>query len=315
MKYKGYSGQSQLLIPLVIILTSIVALAANTTMDIINSTDNSSITGSFIGIPQTIEKSFPIEIWANTSINLELGENLVRATLILDSGDLLENQQIDFYLNNALLGSGLTNAEGFVDFPVSDKGSLKAVFNGDSSLFFSPSETEIEMITIGKQEENVTYNETNLTNISSELEEVKFYRRLDCHKCGQHKAPPLTDVNMSIWVSNVSGNMTDYYPIEWTVINSNNGLISNYNEAYKKIEFNKPSAWYIIKSPQRTIPPTKYYFQSGFDGQKSDLWQVIVADPPAVSVYNFTLGADVATAYGKSADTATVTQGASGQGS
>ncbi|NIO44470.1 MAG: hypothetical protein GTN36_02850, partial [Candidatus Aenigmarchaeota archaeon] len=270
---KGYSGQSQLLIPLVIILTSVVAFAANTTIEMINSTSNdsnSSITGSFIGIPQTTEKSFPIEVWADTSINLELGENLVRATLILDNGDLLEDQQMDFYLNNTLLGSGLTNSEGFVDFPVSDKGIIKAVFNGDQYL--NPSESEIN-----KYCNNCGQEETQ--KIAKSEAEIRFYRRLDCNKCGQHKAPPLTEVNMSIWVSNKTGDLIDYYPIEWTITNANSGLMNDYNETHKKIEFDKPSAWYMIKSPQRKTPSTKYYFFSEFNGVESDLWQVIVSDP------------------------------------
>ena len=82
---KGHSGQSQLLIPIIIILTSVLALAANTTIDYLNSTvNNSTITGNFLAIPQTIEKSFPIEIFANTSISLDVKGNSVRATLTLD---------------------------------------------------------------------------------------------------------------------------------------------------------------------------------------------------------------------------------------
>ncbi|MFW9852798.1 MAG: hypothetical protein ACFFDS_07645, partial [Candidatus Thorarchaeota archaeon] len=172
MKHKGYSGQSQLLIPLIIILTSVAAFAANTTINAINSTSNgsnSTPTGDFIGIPQTMEKSFPIEVWADTSINLEIGENLVRATLFLDNGDLLENQQIDFYLNNTILGSGLTNSDGFVDFPVSEKEVVKAVFNGDSSLFFNPSETEIDMLISREQE--ISENKTE--NLTIEIDTVQ----------------------------------------------------------------------------------------------------------------------------------------------
>jgi hypothetical protein len=148
MKSSVRSGQSQLLIPLIIILGSVLALAANTTINAINSTSNSSntsITGNLLGIPQTVEQSFPIEVWANTSLELETGKNLVRATLILDNGTLLESKQIDFFLNDTMLGSGLTNAEGFVDFPITDNGTLKAVFNGDSYL--NPSENETGMMT------------------------------------------------------------------------------------------------------------------------------------------------------------------------
>ena len=92
-----------------------MVFATNITL---NST-NETITGGFLEIPNvsTQEFSFPIEVWADTSISLEVRENLVRASLVLDNGDLLENQQIYFYLNNSLLGSGLTNSQGFVDFP------------------------------------------------------------------------------------------------------------------------------------------------------------------------------------------------------
>ena len=65
MKFKNKSGQSQLVIPILIILSSVLALAANTTINAINETmngSNSSITGSFIGIPEIVEQNFTIEI-------------------------------------------------------------------------------------------------------------------------------------------------------------------------------------------------------------------------------------------------------------
>ena len=118
---------------------------------------------------------------------------------------------------------------------------------------------------------------------------VSFDRDLDCHKCGKHKAPPLTGVNMTISatvsepVENV--NLTDFYPNDWLVVNANGGIVSEYNSTYKKIEWNvgsvtdSVSEWYLIRSPQRTIPPTKYYFFSELADQKSDSWFIIVADP------------------------------------
>jgi parallel beta-helix repeat protein len=119
--------------------------------------------------------------------------------------------------------------------------------------------------------------------------EVEFDRHLDCHKCGMHKAPPLADVNMTIsaLVSNPveNANLTDYYPNEWAVIDAKGGNISEYNSSYNKIEWDvgnitdSVSKWYVIKSPQKTSPPTKYYFFSELANQSSDLWQVIVADP------------------------------------
>lgn len=156
MMFKKRLGQSQLLIPLVIILTSIVVLATNMTINVLNSTlngSNSGITGNMIGIPQTVENSFPIEVWANTSIKLDVVENLVIATLFLDNGTLLENEQIDFYLNDSSIYSLSTDVQGTAEIPKPDNGIIKVSFNGNPSLFFNPSESEIEII------KNVTENE------------------------------------------------------------------------------------------------------------------------------------------------------------
>jgi hypothetical protein len=131
---------------------------------------------------------------------------------------------------------------------------------------------------------------------------VTFDRRLDCDRCGQHKAPPLTDINMTITatVSNpiTNGILIDYYPVDWLLINKNDGNTSNFNSSYNKIEWNVGNVnnniekWYLIKSPERTLPPTKYYFFSEFGSKQSDLWFVIVSDPQEyyspVSNQNFT---------------------------
>jgi len=118
---------------------------------------------------------------------------------------------------------------------------------------------------------------------------IIFERDLICHKCGKHKAPPLTDVNMTISakVSSLVYNaiLIDYYPNEWVVVDANGGIVSEYNSTYDKIEWGvgsvetSVSRWYMIKSPQKTSPPTKYYFQSELNTEKSDVWMVIVADP------------------------------------
>jgi len=117
---------------------------------------------------------------------------------------------------------------------------------------------------------------------------VSFDRRLDCERCGQHKAPPLTDVNMTITVtasSPVSGMLIDYYPVDWLVTDANGGGASSFNSSYNKIEWNigdvnSIDKWYLIRSPDLTTPPTKYYFFSELANRQSDLWQVIVSDPP-----------------------------------
>ena len=152
-------GQSQLWIPLIILIGSVLAIAADVTMN----TTSSTITGKFLEMPKSIEKSFQIEVWANTTIKLENIESLVRATLSLDNGTLLENQKIDFYLNDKPIGYGLTNTEGFVDFNVSN-GKIKAVFNGSS--FINPSESMMEMT----GQENVTFNESNINETKTSKE-------------------------------------------------------------------------------------------------------------------------------------------------
>jgi len=121
---------------------------------------------------------------------------------------------------------------------------------------------------------------------------VTFDRDLDCHKCGKHKAPPLTNVNMTISATVSSSinnsNLTDYYPNEWTVTNTNGGTVSEYNSTYNKIEWDvgivqaEVTRWYIIKSPQRTMPSTKYYFFSEVADTTGDEWMVIVADPTSL---------------------------------
>jgi len=70
---------------------------------------------------------------------------------------------------------------------------------------------------------------------------VNFDRIVDCDKCGQHKAPPLTDVNMTISAifRGITNNdvFTDYYEKTWEVIDSNGGSIESYNDTYNKISW------------------------------------------------------------------------------
>ncbi len=123
--------------------------------------------------------------------------------------------------------------------------------------------------------------------------EVTFDRRLSGDKVGQHKAPPISPVNIAITatVSSQVNNATlaDYFPSDWTVTDANGGIVSVYDENYNKIEWDvgavsgSVSRSYVVRSPQRTLPPTKYYFHSEltYSGGSavSDDWMVIVADP------------------------------------
>lgn len=121
---------------------------------------------------------------------------------------------------------------------------------------------------------------------------ITFDRRLSGDRVGQHKAPPLAPVNMmiTVTVSSQVDNVTlaDYFPSGWYVTDANGGVV---DEDYNKIEWDvgtvsdSVSRSYVIKSPQRTLPPTKYYFHSEltYEGGSvvSDDWMVIVADPPS----------------------------------
>ncbi len=123
--------------------------------------------------------------------------------------------------------------------------------------------------------------------------EVTFHRRLSGDRVGQRKVPPLSPVNMKITaeVSSQVENATliDYFPSSWTVADAKGGIVSSYDENYDKIEWSvgsvsdSVSRFYVVKSPQRTLPSTKYYFHSEltYEGGSatSDDWMVIVADP------------------------------------
>ena len=86
MKSSVKPGQSQLLIPLLIVITSAVVFAANTTIGMINvSMNGSNPTGAYLYIPpQTQTESFIVEVWADTSIQVVQHGNSVKARLVLD---------------------------------------------------------------------------------------------------------------------------------------------------------------------------------------------------------------------------------------
>ena len=135
----------------------------------------------------------------------------------------------------------------------------------------------------------------NITGLSN----IKFDRNLDCARCGQHKAPSNAVVNMTIKTTfegtTNNNELIDYYPISWTILNANGGIVSNYDTTWNKISWslnnntNYIERSYIIQVPTQTIPPTKYDFKSELASIQSDLWQVIVADP-SFGVDNRTIG-------------------------
>ncbi|MFH0896869.1 MAG: hypothetical protein V1850_02325, partial [Candidatus Bathyarchaeota archaeon] len=142
MKSSTKSGQSQLLVPIVMILTSALVFATNT---YINSTNMSSPTGAFLAI-QPEEMSFSIEVWANTSIGLNVVEGMARAQLLMDNGTTLADQEIKFYINNSLLDSKITDSQGYAEIGLSQESqSVRAVYEGNSSMFLNQSYSTVEI--------------------------------------------------------------------------------------------------------------------------------------------------------------------------
>jgi len=121
---------------------------------------------------------------------------------------------------------------------------------------------------------------------------IQFDRDLNCHKCGKHKAPPIVDVNMTITVTvtdPVGGTVVDFFENDWTVTDANGGTVTQLNSTHSQISWSvgtvtdQVTRSYLIHSPQRTTPATKYDFYTEFAGEGSGDWFVIVADPTVAS--------------------------------
>jgi predicted CXXCH cytochrome family protein len=103
-----------------------------------------------------------------------------------------------------------------------------------------------------------------------------------------------------------SARLADFFPSSWQVTRSQGGSISTVDEDTRRIEWqvgdlstgDEVTREYTLFSPQRTIPPTKYYFHSqlSYDGgsASSAPWMVIVSDPttPSVKQAHYRLGND-----------------------
>ncbi len=118
---------------------------------------------------------------------------------------------------------------------------------------------------------------------------VTFGRLIECEKCGQHKVSPKTNVGMTI-TANASQEiqnavLEEFFSTEWQIVDPQGGIVSDVNSEFKKISWNigtftgEVSRSYQIFSPERTTPPTDYYFFSSIAGHSSDYWAVKVADP------------------------------------
>ena len=111
--------------------------------------------------------------------------------LTLDNGSILPEQEIEFYLNESLVSTSMTNLEGYASFPnlnetVPGNYFLKTIFQGDPSLFLNPS-LEEKTIEILDENGSVLVRFTDGTGIK--LPEIVIPENLTAN---------LTDTNITI---------------------------------------------------------------------------------------------------------------------
>jgi hypothetical protein len=170
---KSSIAQSELLIALLFLgLVSGAVIAQNVT----------NITGDFLAnlsggefenvtqVPSpvqtiTIEATWAIEIWAKTAIELPLERTVfydnetlvVTTTLFLDNGDTVPDAELEFYLDDNLIGSNSTDPSGHValSLPLANtSGShiISVIFNGSDFLNPSREQADIEVVPAGAEE-------------------------------------------------------------------------------------------------------------------------------------------------------------------
>ncbi|WP_445474591.1 FG-GAP-like repeat-containing protein [Methanococcoides methylutens] len=124
--------------------------------------------------------------------------------------------------------------------------------------------------------------------------EMSFSRLLSGHKVGQHKVPPIVNIDIEITAevtSTVSNAiLIDHYPEGWIIQDGNGGEVDTQNHTIMwdvGDVGSSVSRSYTIFSPQRTLPTTDYDFATEmvYEGGSdiSDSWTVKVADPTETS--------------------------------
>ncbi|UCD07299.1 MAG: carboxypeptidase regulatory-like domain-containing protein, partial [Candidatus Aenigmatarchaeota archaeon] len=169
-RMKSTLGQSEILVAaLFIVLISGAVIAQN-------ATNMTNFTGNLIFDPasfenitnestqQTIEISKAIEIYANSQIVVGVDKQVLYknetvsmlTTLSMDNGTFLENRVVEFYLNDFLMGSSLTDYQGIAIFEYDISGeevgesALRTMFHGTS--YINPSSSE-HIVTIKPSED------------------------------------------------------------------------------------------------------------------------------------------------------------------
>jgi len=173
-KKRGSSGQAEMVISVALILLAAGSVVAYTAY---NSTINSSFTGNFLAVGvngtqnetptiKIIEKTKTIEVWANTSLELGYLNDSINARLLLDNGFPPSNQTLNFYLNDSLLGSKLTDIAGYTEIELTlEDGThvIIAEFLGNGEEYLNRAQAEIQ-VTIGlPEEENETWLNVDLS--------------------------------------------------------------------------------------------------------------------------------------------------------
>lgn len=135
---------------------------------IATNSSNLSIEGLAIQDQSIAVETGEIEVFANTIINLKISEDS-KAYLTLDNGEALPEQEIEFYLGSSLINKQVTNSQGHTELPSDiykeSPGTyfLKAMFQGNSSLYLNPSSKEIKINITGE-------NETKQIQLIEEIE-------------------------------------------------------------------------------------------------------------------------------------------------
>ncbi|MEK6954678.1 MAG: LamG-like jellyroll fold domain-containing protein [Candidatus Micrarchaeota archaeon] len=127
------------------------------------------------------------------------------------------------------------------------------------------------------------------------LSSKSFSRNVGCPKCGQHKAPPLTEVSITVSVEIFdplqNAILSDMFPTEWQIVDIAGGIVTEISPGISKISWDVSgqvgtiSKTYVLKTPQRTIPPTKYDFGTSLSAEGIGIddggYFIILSDPVA----------------------------------
>jgi hypothetical protein len=264
---KSEVGQSQLLLSLFAILLSLGIVIAT------NSTTNGSFTQILAtSSTKTTEKVALLEVWANTSINLEINQSFAKALLLLDNGTSLQGQEIKFYLNDTLLGSSITDSQGYATIDLNLTNGfyfIKAVFEGNSSLYLNPSEAirEIEIkenVSIIPRENITQLNDTKAPTILNERVNstsafvnesirlsVEIFDDVGVKNVSFVIIKPRKEI---LEVSPVNENSLYYYDLTLDEVGNYIWLYVNATDASDNFNFTQPNITFEAKALQKIIP-------------------------------------------------------------